>query len=91
MNNPSCVVLHIFDYLNTFSISGITNGAAWYNVAGGMQDYNYLHGDTFEITVEMDCCKFPHHSKLTEQWNNHKRSLIDYIKLTHLGLKGQVK
>jgi len=70
---------------------GITNGAAWYNVAGGMQDYNYLHGDTFEITVEMDCCKFPDHSKLTEQWNNHKRSLIDYIKLTHLGLKGQVK
>lgn len=70
---------------------GITNGAKWYNVAGGMQDYNYLHSNAFEITVEMDCCKFPHHSKLPEQWENHKQSLIDYMKLTHMGVKGQVK
>jgi len=70
---------------------GITNGAKWYNVAGGMQDYNYLHGNAFEITVEMDCCKFPHGQHLKKQWEDHKRSLIDYIKLSHLGLKGTVK
>jgi len=70
---------------------GITNGANWYNVAGGMQDFNYIHGNAFEITVEMDCCKFPHHSKLPEQWDNHRRSLIDYMKLVHMGVKGQVK
>jgi len=72
-------------------LAGITNGAKWYNVAGGMQDYNYLHSNTFEITVEMACCKFPHARDLPNQWSNHKESLLKFMNLTHLGVKGQVK
>ncbi|XP_074428958.1 carboxypeptidase M isoform X2 [Larus michahellis] len=69
---------------------GITNGYSWYQLEGGMQDYNYVWGQCFEITLELSCCKYPPADQLEEFWNDNKVALIEYIKQVHLGVKGQV-
>ena len=73
-----------------FFVNGTTNGAEWYDVANGMQDFNYEFSNCFEISVELSCCKFPNASSLESEWHNNSRSLIEYAKQVHLGLKGVV-
>ncbi|XP_053669829.1 carboxypeptidase D isoform X3 [Anopheles nili] len=70
--------------------SGITNGAFWYELSGGMQDFNYVYSNCFEVTLELSCCKFPLAQELPKEWNKNKRSLIEYMKLVHVGVKGLV-
>lgn len=86
-----CITKKIKMFLFRYLISGITNGAQWYPIYGGMQDYNYLFTNTFEVLVEMACCKFPLQNKLSKFWNDHKQSLINYIKLVHMGIKGSIR
>ncbi|KAM4700786.1 carboxypeptidase D isoform 2-T2 [Discoglossus pictus] len=70
---------------------GITNGAKWYDVKGGMQDYNYIWGNCFEVTFELSCCKYPLASQLAKEWDNNRESLIKFIEMVHIGAKGYVK
>lgn len=60
-------------------IDGITNGAKWFSVSGGMQDYNYVHSNCFDITLELGCQKFPNASELPEYWQENKEALLSYI------------
>lgn len=69
---------------------GITNGAYWYELDGGMQDFNYVFTNCFEITLELSCCKFPKASELPSEWRKNKRSLIEFMKQVHTGTKGLV-
>ena len=69
---------------------GITNGARWYDVAGGMQDFNYVHSNCFEITLELGCCRHPAAADLKQEWADNKESLLRYIEATHMGMKGLV-
>nr|AAG51831.1 putative carboxypeptidase; 8589-6746 [Arabidopsis thaliana] len=43
---------------------GITNGASWYPIYGGMQDWNYIYGGCFELTLEISDNKWPKASEV---------------------------
>ncbi|XP_007423460.1 carboxypeptidase M [Python bivittatus] len=69
---------------------GITNGYHWYKVNGSMQDYNYIWGQCFDITLELSCCPYPSEDSIQSFWDDNKIALIEYIKQIHLGVKGRV-
>ncbi|RXM36299.1 Carboxypeptidase Z [Acipenser ruthenus] len=76
------------EFANT---NGIVNGALWYSFAGGMSDFNYLHTNCFEITVELGCDKFPGESELYTGWQENKEALLTYMETVHRGIKGIVR
>ncbi|KAM9770116.1 carboxypeptidase Z isoform 2-T2 [Menidia menidia] len=70
---------------------GIINGALWYSFAGGMSDFNYLHTNCLEITVELGCDKFPSEAELYPEWKRNKEALLGFLESVHRGIKGVVK
>lgn len=75
---------------NDHFADGVTNGALWYEVHGGMQDFNYIHSNCFEVTFELSCCKYPVASELSKEWLLNKESLLTFMEATHWGVKGLV-
>ncbi|UYV76104.1 CPM [Cordylochernes scorpioides] len=71
-------------------INGTTNGAQWYPLSGGMQDYNYVNAGCMEVTFEISCCKYPHRSQLPKFWNQNRQPLLLYLAEAHQGVKGIV-
>ncbi|XP_021002505.2 carboxypeptidase D isoform X1 [Parasteatoda tepidariorum] len=71
--------------------NGTTNGAAWYPLTGGMQDYNYVYGGTMEVTFEISCCKFPMKTELPRYWRENKKALLHFLGEVHKGVKGFIR
>ncbi|KAG8134813.1 hypothetical protein E2320_007891 [Naja naja] len=69
---------------------GIINGAEWYSFTGGMADFNYLHTNCFEITLELGCEKFPLADELYKLWQENKEALLKFMEMVHRGIKGIV-
>lgn len=45
----------------------------------GMQDFNYLHTNCFEVTVELGCDKFPPEEDLLLAWNENQEALLAFM------------
>lgn len=58
---------------------GITNGAAWYVVEGGMQDWSYVFTSDMEVTIEVGCEKYPGEEQLKNFWDQNKGALLAFI------------
>uniref|UniRef100_A0A8C3YMG6 Carboxypeptidase Z n=1 Tax=Catagonus wagneri TaxID=51154 RepID=A0A8C3YMG6_9CETA len=75
---------------NFLKRGSIINGADWYSFTGGMSDFNYLHSNCFEITVELGCVKFPPEEALYTLWQHNKEPLLSFVEMVHRGIKGVV-
>ena len=91
LNHPKMRTGHPCPETPEYFENGITNGAKWYSVFGGMQDWNYLNTNDFEITLELGCTKYPRHENLPNYWHENRESLLKYIEAVHLGVKGFIK
>ena len=70
-------------YFDSPFSQGITNGAEWYAVFGGMQDWNYVWMKDFDITLEQNEVKWPNQNQLPSLWEENKESMIAYIERVH--------
>jgi murein tripeptide amidase MpaA len=76
-------------YMSDFN-DGITNGYAWYRVAGGRQDFfTYFHHGR-EVTIEISNTKLVSASLLPAYWYYNKESFLDYMENTYYGIRGIV-
>jgi hypothetical protein len=64
---------------------GITNGADWYVVRGGMQDWSYLWFNDLQVTIELSSTKWPSYSDIPTFYRNNRDSMIHFMKQVHRG------
>ncbi|KAL5211596.1 hypothetical protein ABZP36_022443 [Zizania latifolia] len=70
---------------------GITNGAFWYPIYGGMQDWNYIHGGCFELTLEISDAKWPKAAELPVIWEHNRMSMLNLAaSLVKTGVHGRI-
>ncbi|XP_047976579.1 carboxypeptidase SOL1-like isoform X1 [Salvia hispanica] len=70
---------------------GITNGAFWYPIYGGMQDWNYIHSGCFELTLEISDNKWPDASELPTIWDHNRMSMLNLVaSVIKTGIHGRV-
>lgn len=53
-------------------------------LCSGMSDFNYLHTNCLEITVELGCDKFPAEQELYPEWKRNKEALLTFMESVSL-------
>lgn len=76
-------------YMNEYN-NGITNGAQWYTIGGGRQDYMNAYAQCREVTIECSNTKLPSGSQLPTFWNYNKNSIFAYMNQCRYGIHGIV-
>lgn len=71
--------------------SGITNGADWYMIGGGRQDYMNGYRQCREITIECSTTKNPSASQLPTFWNYNHNAILTYMEQCLNGIHGVVR
>jgi len=58
----------------------LVNGAAWYQITGSLQDYEFHFKDTLSMTMEVSSTKRPAASTLPGFYSDNKDSITSFIK-----------
>jgi len=69
---------------------GITNGAAWYVVRGGMQDWNYRYAGCMELTFELGVDKAPPKDAWPGLFADNRDAMLAFLGSVHRGVRGVV-
>jgi len=77
------------NYMNDYN-NGITNGAQWYMIGGGRQDYMNGYAQCRELTIECSNTKLPSGSQLPNFWNYNKESIFAFMNQCLYGIHGTV-
>ena len=77
------------NYMSDYN-DGITNGAQWYMIGGGRQDYMNGYAQCREVTIECSNSKLPNANQLPTFWNYNKNSLFAYLNQCLYGIHGIV-
>lgn len=76
---------------NSFEFAdGIVNGAYWYSIDGGMQDWNYRYMSCNEVTVELSYEKTPAAAALPQYWDENREAMLAYVETVHWGVRGVI-
>ena len=69
---------------------GIVNGAAWYAITGGMQDWNYRYAGCFDATIELSDYQWPDPpaSEIPTYWSQNQESMLAYLEWVLRGVRG---
>ena len=65
---------------------GITNGADWYVVKGGMQDWSSFFYNDLQVTVELSHAKWPRYDDIPGFYQSNRDSMIYFMKQIHRGV-----
>lgn len=85
----TCQLYAPSNYMNGYD-DGITNGADWYIIDGGRQDYmNFFH-QCREFTLEISDAYILPAASLPAYWGYNKRSFLNYIEHCTYGVRGMV-
>ena len=78
-------------YFTSVGSNGITNGAVWYVIAGGRQDWMNYTAHSREVTIELSTTKLPSASTLPNYWNYNYDAMLSYLEQGLYGIHGVVK
>jgi hypothetical protein len=64
---------------------GITDGADWYVVKGGMQDWSIFYHNDMQVTIELSNTKWPSYADIPNYWKSNHDSMFAFMKEVHRG------
>ena len=73
---------------NPLTPAGIVNGAVWYEIDGGMQDWHYRYTGCIDVTLEIGTAKTPLEALIPDYWAQNREPMYAYLEGIHRGIRG---